>query len=425
MRAAHRARRSRRVLRRAGRRAGARADRGPGGRRLSQAPGAGRRDPCGRAARRQRRGRRLRPRQRAARAGSSCGCAASATRLLAEVARPGARPRADRHASRSSRCRCSSTASPSRPRPARSPSTGRTWCAGAATWPARSTAGKGSSCAGPGTARPRLRCAAAGPDEVLVLVDGFPINDPLTGRADLSRISSREVAAVTLVPGAQTVRAGSRAVAGVILVETRRDVRPEGVGVGRQPRGARAPRLGGSAGAADRERRRASAWPNDFPYTVPEVRGGGEGDALQCRRRAVRRRAHASTGRSRSWCAESLAIAACPAPRPIRRSRARAQDRSVLLGARHDGAAGGDRARSSGSRRAPRIRRRRPARPTTATPTASAARRSSRCRVPGRRRRAGAAPPTSPPRAAETASPATASATAPRSRRPRFGPTPG
>ena len=82
--------------------------------------------------------------------------------------------------------------------------------------------------AGNGPAAPQVR--GGSPDEVLVMVDGFPINDPLTGRADLSRISSREVATVTLVPGAQTVRAGSRAVAGVILVETRNDVRPEASG---------------------------------------------------------------------------------------------------------------------------------------------------------------------------------------------------
>ena len=48
-----------------------------------------------------------------------------------------------------------------------------------------------------------------------MLVDGFPVNDPLTGRADLSRIASREVEGVTLLPGAQTVRAGNRAIAGV------------------------------------------------------------------------------------------------------------------------------------------------------------------------------------------------------------------
>ena len=57
-----------------------------------------------------------------------------------------------------------------------------------------------------GPASPQLR--GGGPDEVLVLVDGFAVNDPFTGRADLARLSSREVDRVTLLPGAQTVRAG-------------------------------------------------------------------------------------------------------------------------------------------------------------------------------------------------------------------------
>src|SRR5690349_9393437 len=130
--------------------------------------------------------------------------------------------------------------------------------------------------AGNGPAAPQVR--GGGPDEVLVLVDGFPINDPLTGRADLSRISSREVAAVTLVPGAQTVRSGSRAVAGVLVVETRHDVRPEG-SAWAASHGALGARLGGSAGgltlSASGER-----LADEFPYTVPAMRGGGEGVRL-------------------------------------------------------------------------------------------------------------------------------------------------
>ena len=99
-----------------------------------------------------------------------------------------------------------------------------------------------------GPASPQLR--GGGPDEVLVLVDGFAVNDPLTGRADLSRIPSREVDQVTLLPGAQTVRAGSRAVAGVIVVDTRRPVRPDG-SAWVADHGARGVRLGASAAGAD------------------------------------------------------------------------------------------------------------------------------------------------------------------------------
>jgi outer membrane cobalamin receptor len=78
---------------------------------------------------------------------------------------------------------------------------------------------------------PIVRGSAA--DEVLVLLDGFPLNDPFTGRADLSRIPVRDVESVALTPGAQSARAGARAMAGVLEIETRRVVSPEvSVGVG-------------------------------------------------------------------------------------------------------------------------------------------------------------------------------------------------
>jgi vitamin B12 transporter len=186
--------------------------------------------------------------------------------------------------------------------------------------------------AGNGPAAPQVR--GSGPDEVLVLVDGFPVNDPLTGRADLSRISTREVEAVTLLPGAQTVRAGNRAVGGVLLVETRRDVRPEG-STWTGNHGALGLRLGGSAGpltaSASAERQ-----PADFPYTVPDVRGGGE---------SVRRNAGGE-----QWAAAitfagpvemvlrgSLSDRGLPGTTTNPTLHAQAEDRSVLLGVRTSG----------------------------------------------------------------------------------------
>ena len=127
-----------------------------------------------------------------------------------------------------------------------------------------------------GPAAPQLR--GGGPDEVLVLVDGFAANDPFTGRADLTRIQSREVEHVTLLPGAQAVREGARAVAGVIVVETRRAIRPEG-SAWMASHGARGLRVGGSVGSigvsAATER-----YADRFSYTIPEVRGGGTGTRL-------------------------------------------------------------------------------------------------------------------------------------------------
>ena len=122
-----------------------------------------------------------------------------------------------------------------------------------------------------GPAAPQLR--GGGPDEVLVLVDGFALNDPLTGRADLSAVPTSEVSEVRLLPGVQTTRAGARAVAGVLLVETRRAARPE-AGGWLSSHGARGGRVAGSIGPlalAVRGERYASG----FSYDVPEVRGGG------------------------------------------------------------------------------------------------------------------------------------------------------
>ena len=186
--------------------------------------------------------------------------------------------------------------------------------------------------AGNGPAAPQVR--GGGPDEVLVLVDGFPINDPLTGRADLSRISSREVAAVTLVPGAQTVRSGSRAVAGVLVVETRHDVRPEGSAWAASHGGLGA-RLGGSAGvltlSASGER-----LADEFPYTVPAVRGGGKSVRLNS--------GGEQYAASLTWDGPvalvlrgSLADRGLPGTTTNPTLNARGQDRSVLVGARSAG----------------------------------------------------------------------------------------
>lgn len=67
---------------------------------------------------------------------------------------------------------------------------------------------------------PQVRGSAA--DEVLVLINGFPANNPFTGRADLGRLYSRDVERVSLERGAQGAKYGSRAVAGVISIESRR-----------------------------------------------------------------------------------------------------------------------------------------------------------------------------------------------------------
>lgn len=181
-------------------------------------------------------------------------------------------------------------------------------------------------------ASPQLR--GGGPDEVLVLVDGFAVNDPFTGRADLGRISSREVDRVTLLPGAQTVREGSRAVAGVIVIETRRPLRPEGT-AWMADHGARGLRLGASAGtfvlAASNER-----YADRFPYTIPEVRGGGESS-----RRNAGGDLFTVSGRLDSPVEVSIrgsqSDRGLPGTTTNPTLSARAHDRTVFLGARGSG----------------------------------------------------------------------------------------
>jgi len=169
---------------------------------------------------------------------------------------------------------------------------------------------------------------------VLVLVDGFPINDPLTGRADLSRISSREVAGVILLPGAQTVRAGSRAVAGVIVVETRRSVQPE-ANAWAGSYGAWGGRGGFSVGGLTASAS-GEALPEDFAYDVPLVRGGGEGT----RRNAGGSQYSAAltiTGPVEAMVRGSAADRGLPGTTTNPTGFAEASDRSVLVGARTSG----------------------------------------------------------------------------------------
>ncbi|MBA3496715.1 MAG: TonB-dependent receptor [Gemmatimonadales bacterium] len=183
-----------------------------------------------------------------------------------------------------------------------------------------------------GPASPQVR--GSGPDEVLVVVDGFPVNDPLTGRADLSRISSREVSGVTLLPGAQSVRAGSRAIAGVIVVDTRHDVRPE-VSTWAGSHGAFGARAGASVSPLTASVS-AERHPDDYPFRVPEVRGGGE----SLRRNAGGEQyagALTLTGPVDVVLRGSLADRGLPGTTTNPTRSARASDRSVLLGARTSG----------------------------------------------------------------------------------------
>ena len=69
-----------------------------------------------------------------------------------------------------------------------------------------------------GTQTPSIR--GSGGDAVLVLLDGVPINDPITGEADLSTIPAGQISSVAMLPGGRSARYGARAEGGVILLTT-------------------------------------------------------------------------------------------------------------------------------------------------------------------------------------------------------------
>jgi outer membrane receptor protein involved in Fe transport len=81
-----------------------------------------------------------------------------------------------------------------------------------------------------GGGRQVLSVRGSRPEGVLVLLDGVPLNDPVTGTADLSTVSLSSLASVTLVRGAGSARYGSGALGGALLLES---------GAGRDGRSAR------------------------------------------------------------------------------------------------------------------------------------------------------------------------------------------
>ncbi len=180
-----------------------------------------------------------------------------------------------------------------------------------------------------GPATPQL--GGGSPDELLVLIDGFPANDPLTGRADLGSLSTGDVARVTLEPGAQGAREGSRAIAGVLRVETRQDIAPEAaVTVG--PHGAGAARLAATMGRGTLVLRRET-FADGFGYDVPAVRGSGEADRINSdgSRWSLHggwRGGFTATVRATASDRGIPGIVTNPTP------RARASDRSLFVGGR-------------------------------------------------------------------------------------------
>ena len=139
---------------------------------------------------------------------------------------------------------------------------------------------------GPGSpATASIRGSSA--NQVLVLVDGVPQNQAVSGSADLSLVRLDNVEKISVVRGAQSARYGQQALGGAIVVETRRPVGVEAQAeVGAGSYGARA--LSGRASVGRNTARGVAAsvsgayndFAGDFPYEIPPERGGGTGVRL-------------------------------------------------------------------------------------------------------------------------------------------------
>ncbi len=138
---------------------------------------------------------------------------------------------------------------------------------------------------GPGSpATASIRGSSA--NQVLVLVDGVPQNQAVSGSADLSLVRLDNVEKISVVRGAQSARYGQQALGGAIVVETRRPVGVEAQAeVGAGTYGARS--LAGRAsvgrstgGVAASVSGAYNDFAGDFPYEIPPERGGGTGVRL-------------------------------------------------------------------------------------------------------------------------------------------------
>jgi outer membrane cobalamin receptor len=146
----------------------------------------------------------------------------------------------------------------------------------------RTTPGVVITRAGGAGAESHISIRGSGSNEVLVLVDGVPLNSPITGVADLSQLSLETVDRVTVRSGAQSARYGGRALAGVVEVQTRRPTAEQTLLLQAAAWGERdvsATLAAGRALGASRASASLSAGyrtiDGDFPYAVPAIRGGG------------------------------------------------------------------------------------------------------------------------------------------------------
>lgn len=170
-----------------------------------------------------------------------------------------------------------------------------------------------------GPAGEAVSVRGASSDQVLVLVDGAPLNDPLTGAADVSTVPADALDEVRVLRGARSTTYGPGALGGVVLVTTRSPSQGWSIESGVGSLGLRKGRASAAGQVAEELRIRAQAAlrrsGGEFRYRAPAALGGGS---------AVRRNAD-----SRSASAGTLVEADLAAGRLDARVGADTHDRGV------------------------------------------------------------------------------------------------
>jgi outer membrane cobalamin receptor len=126
--------------------------------------------------------------------------------------------------------------------------------------------------------RQTLSIRGSSADEVLVLLDGAPLNDPLTGETDLSTIPVSQIESITVLPGSQSARFGAGAAAGAVLIESRASASPFGLRLESGSLGYLSGGLetsGSAIGLDWTAGGQARTLDGEFEYERPDVIGGG------------------------------------------------------------------------------------------------------------------------------------------------------
>ena len=137
---------------------------------------------------------------------------------------------------------------------------------------------------GPG-APTTLQIRGSSADQVLVLLDGAPINDAISGVTDLSSIDIASIDEVVVLTGTAASRYGPRALGGVVLLRSRADEGSSasasfGVGAWGSRTGAASLSLGHDNGFSGSAAGQWAKSDGDFMYAIPVFRGGGAGRRL-------------------------------------------------------------------------------------------------------------------------------------------------